>query len=104
MSSPRRVRTIYSVIASPNRLDILRILNTKGPAELLRTQDPRRLQIEEGIRQVRLPSEEIGKADSDIAKPGGTEVCRDESWKVGAKPDEANRRAIDARIRQALRS
>jgi hypothetical protein len=25
------VRTIYSVIASPNRLDILRILNTKGP-------------------------------------------------------------------------
>jgi ribonucleoside-triphosphate reductase (formate) len=28
---PRRVRTIYSVIASPNRLDILRILNTKGP-------------------------------------------------------------------------
>ena len=31
MSSPRRVRTIYSVIASPNRLDILRILNTKGP-------------------------------------------------------------------------
>jgi len=31
LSSPRRVRTIYSVIASPNRLDILRILNTKGP-------------------------------------------------------------------------
>ncbi|MHB1909417.1 MAG: anaerobic ribonucleoside-triphosphate reductase [Nitrososphaerales archaeon] len=31
MSAPRRVRTIYSVIASPNRLDILRILNTKGP-------------------------------------------------------------------------
>ncbi len=30
-SPPRRVRTIYSVIASPNRLDILRILNTKGP-------------------------------------------------------------------------
>lgn len=25
------MRTIYSVIASPNRLDILRILNTKGP-------------------------------------------------------------------------
>jgi ribonucleoside-triphosphate reductase (formate) len=25
------VRTIYSVIASPNRLDILRILNTRGP-------------------------------------------------------------------------
>lgn len=31
MSAPRRVRTIYSVIASPNRLDILRILNSKGP-------------------------------------------------------------------------
>jgi ribonucleoside-triphosphate reductase (formate) len=31
LSAPRRVRTIYSVIASPNRLDILRILNTKGP-------------------------------------------------------------------------
>ncbi len=27
----RRVRTIYSVIASANRLEILRILNTKGP-------------------------------------------------------------------------
>jgi ribonucleoside-triphosphate reductase len=27
----RRVRTIYSVIASSNRLEILRILNTKGP-------------------------------------------------------------------------
>ncbi len=27
----RRVKTIYSVIASPNRLEILRILNTKGP-------------------------------------------------------------------------
>jgi anaerobic ribonucleoside-triphosphate reductase len=31
LSAPRRVRTIYSVIASPNRLDILRILNSKGP-------------------------------------------------------------------------
>lgn len=31
MSAPRRVRTIYSVIASPNRLDILRILNSNGP-------------------------------------------------------------------------
>jgi hypothetical protein len=29
--APRRVKTIYSVIASPNRLEILRILNTKGP-------------------------------------------------------------------------
>lgn len=29
--STRRVRTIYSVIASPNRLEILRILNSKGP-------------------------------------------------------------------------
>ena len=27
----KRVRTIYSVIASANRLDILRILNSKGP-------------------------------------------------------------------------
>ena len=27
----KRVRTIYSVIASSNRLDILRILNAKGP-------------------------------------------------------------------------
>jgi len=27
----RRVKTIYSVIASSNRLEILRILNTKGP-------------------------------------------------------------------------
>ena len=27
----KRVRTIYSVIASSNRLDILRILNSKGP-------------------------------------------------------------------------
>ena len=30
-SVSRRVRTIYSVIASSNRLEILRILNTKGP-------------------------------------------------------------------------
>src|SRR5713226_7312940 len=30
-AAPRRVRTIYSVIASPQRLDILRILNIKGP-------------------------------------------------------------------------
>src|SRR3990170_7325037 len=30
-SVSRRVRTIYSVIASSNRLEILRILNSKGP-------------------------------------------------------------------------
>ena len=29
--APRRVKTIYSVIASPQRLEILRILNIKGP-------------------------------------------------------------------------
>jgi ribonucleoside-triphosphate reductase (formate) len=30
-AAPRRVKTIYSVIASPQRLDILKILNVKGP-------------------------------------------------------------------------
>ncbi len=30
-SASKRVRTIYSVIASSNRLEILRILNSKGP-------------------------------------------------------------------------
>ncbi len=30
-AAPRRVKSIYSVIASPQRLEILRILNTKGP-------------------------------------------------------------------------
>jgi len=30
-SSSRRVRMIFSVMASPNRIDILRILNSKGP-------------------------------------------------------------------------
>jgi ribonucleoside-triphosphate reductase len=30
-TAPRRVKTIYSVIASPQRLEILRILNIKGP-------------------------------------------------------------------------
>ncbi len=30
-AAPRRVRTIYSVIASPQRLEILKILNVKGP-------------------------------------------------------------------------
>ncbi len=30
-SASRRVRMIFSVMASPNRIDILRILNTKGP-------------------------------------------------------------------------
>ena len=30
-ATSKRVRTIYSVIASANRLDILRILNSKGP-------------------------------------------------------------------------
>ena len=30
-AAPRRVKTIYSVIASPQRLEILRILNIKGP-------------------------------------------------------------------------
>src|ERR671938_330946 len=30
-SASRRVRVIFSVMASPNRIDILRILNTKGP-------------------------------------------------------------------------
>lgn len=29
--APRRVKSIYSVIASPQRLEILKILNTKGP-------------------------------------------------------------------------
>src|SRR4029077_1938453 len=29
-AAPRRVRTIYSVIASPQRLEILKILNVKG--------------------------------------------------------------------------
>src|ERR671937_484332 len=30
-SASKRVRMIFSVMASPNRIDILRILNTKGP-------------------------------------------------------------------------
>jgi ribonucleoside-triphosphate reductase len=30
-AAPRRVKTIYSVIASPQRLEILKILNIKGP-------------------------------------------------------------------------
>ena len=30
-SSAKRVRNIYSVIASSNRLEVLRILNSKGP-------------------------------------------------------------------------
>ena len=30
-AAPRRVKTIYSVIASPQRLEILKILNVKGP-------------------------------------------------------------------------
>ena len=30
-STPKRVRMIFSVMASPNRIDILRILNSKGP-------------------------------------------------------------------------
>ena len=30
-SASRRVRMIFSVMASPNRIDILRILNAKGP-------------------------------------------------------------------------
>ena len=31
-SSSKRVRMIFSVMASPNRIDILRILNSKGPS------------------------------------------------------------------------
>ena len=30
-STLNRIRSIYSVIASPNRLEILRIINTQGP-------------------------------------------------------------------------
>ncbi len=30
-TASRRVRMIFSVMASPNRIDILRILNSKGP-------------------------------------------------------------------------
>src|SRR5574337_1351928 len=30
-SASKRVRMIFSVMASPNRIDILRILNIKGP-------------------------------------------------------------------------
>ena len=30
-STSKRVRMIFSVMASPNRMDILRILNSKGP-------------------------------------------------------------------------
>ena len=31
-STSKRVRMIFSVMASPNRIDILRILNSKGQA------------------------------------------------------------------------
>jgi ribonucleoside-triphosphate reductase len=30
-STSKRVRMIFSVMASPNRIDILKILNSKGP-------------------------------------------------------------------------
>ena len=30
-SQAKRVKMIFSVMASPNRIDILRILNSKGP-------------------------------------------------------------------------
>ena len=33
-STSKRVRMIFSVMASPNRIDILRILNSKGPLNL----------------------------------------------------------------------
>ena len=35
-STSKRVRMIFSVMASPNRIDILRILNSKGPSNLFR--------------------------------------------------------------------
>ena len=31
LQAAKRVRMIFSVMASPNRIDILRILNSKGP-------------------------------------------------------------------------
>jgi len=34
-STTKRVRMIFSVMASPNRIDILRILNSKGPLLIL---------------------------------------------------------------------
>ena len=40
-STSKRVRMIFSVMASPNRIDILRILNSKGPCLLYTSPSPR---------------------------------------------------------------
>ena len=61
VDSSRRVRTIYSVIASPNRLDILRILNTKGPLSVLWTQNSCWFQIQERVWQVRVSLAKVVK-------------------------------------------
>ena len=51
-SASRRVRMIFSVMASPNRIDILRILYSKGPLTYSELKSLAGFQIEKRIRQV----------------------------------------------------
>ena len=44
-STSKRVRMIFSVMASPNRIDILRILNSKGPLTYSELKSLSRFQI-----------------------------------------------------------
>ena len=102
-SASRRVRMIFSVMASPNRIDILRILNAKGPLTYSE------LKALAGFKS----KKESGKFAYHLRKllrqlPGCPQqdrasVHHHEPWQTGAEPCPPDRGALNHRERQDVR-
>ena len=63
-STSKRVRMIFSVMASPNRIDILRILNSKGPLTYSELKSLGWIQVKKRKWQICIPLEKITKTIS----------------------------------------
>ena len=78
-SASKRVRMIFSVMASPNRIDILRILNAKGPLTYSELKALAGFKSKR-VRQVCLSPSEATSCGSGCPQQDGASVYDYEPW------------------------
>ena len=89
-STSKRVRMIFSVMASPNRIDILRILNSKGPLTYSELKSLAGFQIKERKWQICISFKKIVKAITCGTKQVRTKIHNYKSWQTCLKPCKAD--------------
>ena len=73
-STSKRVRMIFSVMASPNRIDILRILNSKGPLTYSELKSLAGFKSKERKWQICISFKKIAKTITCSAKQVRTKI------------------------------